>query len=226
MFDLPCNWRAGFVMDPVKKQRFGYVTALDGFGLSAALPADISVYTPYNTGAKPTYKGLESGYTEPSETSPIAVCKVVGVIENFSWAGGVGDPISVSMYVSQENATQIKALQQLTLKTTTIKKLGWWVANFDEEVKKWFEEAFPLTPPEVTGQLNAPGKTDIRLAVALEPEKVAQNIDVNVYNVYMEIVPAANQQHTLHFANSDQKKVVKGWGLVVGTMAKQSVGGT
>ncbi|MBK9265477.1 MAG: hypothetical protein IPM54_37535 [Polyangiaceae bacterium] len=224
MFDLPCNWRAGFVMDPTKKQRFGYITSLDGFGLSAALPTDITVYTPYNTGAAPTYAGISSGYTAPSEDAPVGVCKVVGVLEHFSWGGGVGDPISVSMYVSQENATQIKALQQLTLKTTTIKKLGWWIANYDEEVKKWFEEAFPKAPQEITGQINAPGKNDIRLHVASDPEKVAPNIDVNVYNVNIEIVPAANKQHTLHFANSDQKKVVKAWGLVVGTMATQSVG--
>jgi hypothetical protein len=224
MFDYPCNWRAGFVMDPTKKQRFGYITALNGFGLSATLAADITVYTPYNTGAAPTYAGLSSNYTAPSDTSPVGTCKVVGVVDHFSWNGGVGDPISLSFYVSQENAAQIKALQQLTLKTTTIKTLGWWLADFDEEVKKWFEQAFPMTPATVSGQINAPGKNDIRLHVASDPEKVAPNIDVNVYAVNIEIVPAANVQHTLHFANSDQKKVVKGWGLVVGTMAAQSVG--
>jgi hypothetical protein len=224
MFDLPCNWKAGFVMDPSKKQRFGYVTALDGFGLSAALATDITVFTPYNTGAAPTYAGISSLYTAPSADAPIGACKVVAVVESFSWGGGVGDPISVSMYMSQENATQIKALQQLTLKTTTIKKFGWWIADYDEEVKKWFEQAFPLAPQEVTGQINAPGKNDIRLHVGSEPEKVAPNIDVNVYSVHIEIVPAANKSHTLHFANSDQKKVVKAWGLVVGTMATQSVG--
>lgn len=224
MFDYPCNWRAGFVMDPTKKQRFGYVTALEGFGLSAALPLDIQVYSPFNTGAAPTYTGMGSNYVAPTPDAPTSSAKVVGVIENFSWAGGVGDPICISMYVSQESASQIKALQQLTLKTTTIKQLGWWIADFDEEVKKWYEQAFPKAPDKVSGQLNAPSKTDIRLAVATDPEKVAPNIDVNVYNVYMEVIPAANALHTLHFANSDQKKVVKSWGLVVGTMAKQSVG--
>lgn len=224
MFDLPCNWRAGFVMDPTKKQRFGYVTALNGFGLAQALASDITVYTPFNTGAAPTYAGISSGYVAPSADAPTGSAKVVGVIEHFSWNGGVGDPISLSMYISQENASQVKALQQLTLKTTTIKELGWWIADYDEEVKKWFEAAFPKTPDKVSGQINAPGRTDIRLHVATEPEKVAPNIDVNVYNLHIEIVPAANKQHTLHFANSDQKKVVKSWGLVVGTMATQSVG--
>lgn len=224
MFDLPCNWRAGFVMDPTQKQRFGYITSLDGFGLSAALDLDITVYTPYNVGANPTYAGLGSNYTASTEDNPISTCKVVGILEQFSWNGGVGDPMSFSLYMSQENATKIKALQQMTLKTTTIKKLGFWVGNYDEEVKKWYEEAYPKAPTELTGQLNAPGKNDIRLAVANEPVKVAPNIDVNVFNVFLEMVPAANQQHTIHFASSDQKKVVKGWGLVVGTMAKQSVG--
>ncbi|MFT3765621.1 MAG: hypothetical protein QM820_08915 [Minicystis sp.] len=224
MFDYPCNWRSGFVMDPTKKQRFGYVTALDGFGLGAALATDITVYTPFNTGSAPTYAGLSSGYTAPTADAPTGSAKVVGVIEHFSWSGGVGDPISISLYVSQENASQIKALQQLTLKTTTIKTLGWWLADFDEETKQWFEQANPLAPTTVTGQINAPGKNDIRLHVASDPEKVAANIDVNVYNVHIEIVPAANKQHTLHFANSATKKVVKSWGLVVGTMAKTAVG--
>ncbi len=224
MFDFPANWRAGFVMDPTKKQRFGYITALDGFGLAATLPQDITVYTPWNTGAAPAYAGVSSGYVAPSATAPTGSAKVVGVLEHLSWNGGVGDPISFSFYVSQENAQQIKALQQLTLKTTTIKSLGWWIANFDEETKKWYEEANPLAPTTVSGQINAPGKNDIRLHVATEPEKVAHNIDVNVYNVHIEVVPAANVQHTLHFANSADKKVVKSWGLVVGTMAKTAVG--
>jgi hypothetical protein len=223
MFDLPCNWKAGFVMDPTRKQRFGYITALHGFGLGATLTPDIQVYTPFNTGAAPTYAGLSSGYVAPTADAPLGSAKVVGVIEHFSWAGGVGDPISASFYVSQENATQIKALQQLTLKSTTVKEFGWWIANFDEEVKKWFEEAFPKSADKIMGQINAPGKNDIRLHVASDPEKVAPNIDVNVYNVHIEIVPAANLQYTLHFANSDQKKVVKSWGLVVGTMAAQAV---
>jgi len=222
MFDYPCNWKAGFVMDPTKKQRFGYVTALNGFGLAATLTQDITVYTPFNTGAAPTYAGLT--YTAPTKDAPTGSAKVVAVIEHFSWGGGVGDPISISMYMSQENAKQIKALQQLTLKTTTIKSLGWWMANFDEETKQWFEQANPLTPATVTGQINAPGKADIRLHVANDAEKVAPNIDVNVYNVHIEVVPAANVQHTLHFADSATMKVVKSWGLVVGTIATTAVG--
>lgn len=222
MFNYPCNWKAGFVMDPLKKQRFGYVTGLKGFGLGEALAKDLTVYTPFNTGNAPTYTGLT--YTAPTADAPTGTANVVGVIDHLLWNGGVGDPISLSFYASQENAAQIKALQQLTLKTTAIKSLGWWIADFDEETKEWFEQANPKAPDPVSGELNAPGGNDIRLHVANDPEKVAPNIDVNVYNVRIEIVPAGNALHCLHFASSSRKKVIKSWGLVIGTMAKAAVG--
>lgn len=217
MFDLPCDWRAGFVMDPTKKQRLGYVTALNGLGLARPLASDITVYTPFNTGAAPTYSGLV-GYTAPSAGVPTGSCKCIGVVEHFSWNGGVKDPISLSFYVSAENAAQLRALR-LSAKNTAISELGWWIADYDQEVKKWFEAAFPKAPDRVSGKVNAPGKRDIRLHVVTDPEKVAPNIDVNVYRVHVEIVPTGTVQHTLHFASSDLKQLVKSWGLVVGTMA-------
>ena len=155
-----------------------------------------------------------AGVDEPNGTRKVTV---VGVLDHFSWGGGVGDPLCISAYVSTENASQIRAKQQTTLRTTAIKECAWWIVNFDEEGKEWYEEAYPASGnAKVSGQLNAPGKTDIRLAVAQEPVKVAPTIDVNVYNVYFEVVPAANQTYNLKFAASPNKKFVKGWGLQIG----------
>jgi len=209
--NFPCDWKAGFVMDPTKKQRVGYLTAFNGLGLSAALAADLTVFTPYNNTTAPAY-------------TPLAITNnlvnVVGVVENISWGGGVGDAISISTYMSSENAMLLKTLQQLTLKTTSISVLGWWVGDYDEETKVWFEQAYPLAPLEVTCMLNAPSPKDIRLHVADDPVKVAPGIDVNVYNCYFECIPAANQTATFNIATSSTKKVAKNWGLVVGTLAK------
>ena len=208
MFNFPCDWKSGFVMDPTRKQRVGYLLAFNGIGLPSELPQDITVFSPFN--AQPAYAGVAVADSQ---------VKVVGVLDSFSWGGGVGDPISISAYISAENAFQLKALQQLTLKTTSVSKLAWWIADFDEETKEWFEQAYPQTPAAITGQLNAPGGRDIRLQISDDPTKVAANIDVNVYNVYFEVVPAANQTAHFMFATSKQKKVAKGWGLVVGTQA-------
>lgn len=208
---FPCDWKSGFVMDPTKKQRFGYLTSFNGLGLAAALATDISVFCPYNNATAPAY-------------TPVAIANgkvnVVGVVENINWNGGVGDAWSFSIYMSSENAMLLKTLQQMTLKTTSISALGFWAGDFDEEVKAWFEQVHPLAPLSLTCQLNAPTPKDIRLHVADEPVKVAAGIDVNVYNVYFEVVPAANQTATFNLATSSTKKVAKNWGLVVGTLAK------
>jgi len=74
------------------------------------------------------------------------------------------------------------------------------------------------------GQINAAadGK-DLRLQIADTPTKVAPNIDVNVYNIYFEIVPAANATYLLHFATSTKTKYIRNWGLKVGTKAAEAM---
>src|SRR5689334_21959507 len=108
-FEYDCNKVAAFVMNPTEQPRIGYVVALDGFGLVGPLAKDLQVSIPFNTGKiAPAYKGLT--FVTPQKP-PLKVVKVVGVIERFAWEGGVGDPIKIDFYVSQENATQVKALQ-------------------------------------------------------------------------------------------------------------------
>ena len=210
-YNFPCDWKSGFVMDPTKKQRVGYLVTFDGIGLAAPLAQDVTGFTPYNV------DGADTGYASLKVAEDKV--NVVGVLDNFSWQGGVGDPICISAYMSAENALLIKGMLKMTLKTTSIKTLGWWIGNFDEETKAWFNEAHPKAPAEITAQLNAPGGKDVRLVVADEPTKVAANIDVNVYNIYFEVVPAANQTCDFHFATASGKNFVKRWGLKVGTLA-------
>ena len=170
------------------------MTALGGLGLPAAgLKADLIATHPV-TGDAMT---------------------VVGVLEKFSWSGGAGDLLKLEFYVSQENATQIKALQQAALKTTHVRGLNWWIEDYDQETKAWFEQAYPASP--LNGIIA--GKDHPQLDVDLNPVVVKDGIDVNVFKVVIAVSPSANQQYALHFANSSAKKVVKTWGLQVGTLA-------
>jgi hypothetical protein len=57
----------------------------------------------------------------------------------------------------------------------------------------------------------------VRLNVPTDPTKIAPNIDVNVYNVYFEVAPAANAIYTLGFATSPKAKVLLKWGVQVGS---------
>lgn len=211
MFEYKCNPAAGFVMDPNQHLPFGYVVALNGFGLAATLPKDLQVHLPFNASAAPNFKALT--YTGPSSTAPMGVAKVVGVIESFSWEGGTADPIKLEFYVSQENAMQIASLQHLALKTTLVSALGWWLADYDQEDKKWFEQAYPVTVTgAITGHINK--RKDPDLKVDLHPVKVRDNIDVNVYKVTLAVVPAGNAKYKLNFASSYQQKVIKSWGIL------------
>lgn len=217
MHNYSCDWRSGFVMDPSKKQRVGYLLSFQGLDMGEFLKQDIEVFTPYSAG--------EATYGEASTVwqKDTGKMKTTGIIESISYAGGVGDPICVSAYISAENGETLKAKMKGTLKTTIVKKFAWWLVNFDEENKAWFEESYPKEPTSVAGQLNAPGGQDIRLTVADQPTKVASNIDINVYNIYFEIIPAANATYALHFATSVKTKFVRNWGLKVGTKAAEAM---
>jgi hypothetical protein len=218
MHNYPCDWKSGFVMDPNKKQRVGYLVTFQGLDMGERLDADVTVFTPYNSAAALQYKG-DMAIDENKRI------KVVGVIDSFSYNGGVGDPICISAYISAENAATIKGKLQTTLKTTIIKSLSWWIVDFDEENKAWYEQAFPLDPAIVKAQLNAPGGKDIRLQVSDDPTKIAANIDVNVYNIYFEVVPAANDTYVLGFASSSKTPYARNWGLKVGTKAAEAMQG-
>jgi hypothetical protein len=225
--DMSCDWKSGFVMDPTKKQRCGYLVAFNGLGLNEEPAKDtdaykIRVFSPYN-GDAPEYANVA---VEDLDGQKVLNC--IGIIESYSFGGGVGDPICVSAYVSSEFANQLKAKQKASLATTVISKLGWWIVNYDVDDKAWYEEAFPKGDTGagdgfVKGQLNAAGGKDIRLSIAEAPTLIAPNMDVQVFNIYFEIVPASDSTYALAFRQGKTKAYVKGWGLQVGSVAKQKM---
>ena len=215
-FEFSCDREYGFLADPNVHKRLGYLVGLEGLGLAKALAADLRAITPFDASFVPGYKTL--AYSAPRANAPSGTAKVVGVIANFSWAGGVGDPIEIDFYVSQDNALRIKALQQTALKTTAVKSLAWWMADYDQEAKKWFEQAYPVAATGAVSGVLA-GRENPRLNVDLTPVPVKDGIDVKVYKVSIAVAPAANLTQSLCFANSAQKKQLKSWGLVVGPHA-------
>jgi len=216
-FDFECDKSEAFVNNPNDHKTYGYVTAFYGVGLAAAFPPDLQVSVPFNNNTAPQHLG---GYTPPSATAPMASAKVVGVIEKFSWAGGVGDPICIDFFVSQENAVQIKTAQQSVLKTTTVKQLGWWIGAYDQEKKCWYEAAYPISTT-IVGLIT--GMPELNLDADLTPVPVKDGIDVNVYKIAIKVAPAADNVYPLQFQNSAYKPLVKNWGLIVGTLAAQAV---
>jgi hypothetical protein len=211
-FVYECDRESGFVPDPNSHKRVGYITKLDGFGLSGPATPDLTVSIPYS--GQPKYSGIT--LKQPGAGGLLRTASVVGVLEEFSWAESVGGAIKFDFWCSQENATTIKGLEQLGLKNSTVKELGWWIVDYDQEVKQWFEQSYPAGEPAIKGLIA--GKDNSELSVDLSPAAVKDGIDVDLYKVSISVAPAANQQYSLVFANSADKPVVKSWGLVVGTL--------
>jgi hypothetical protein len=197
-YNYACEFTAGFVQVPSEEQRVGYVTAFEGLGLSQALKADLTIIDPQT----------------------VANVTVVGVIEQFEWNGGVGNPLEIQMYVSQENAVQLKTLQQATQKTTSVSALNYLILDYDQEVKRWFTQAAPAQPP-LSGIVA--GGSNPELNVDMTSVPVKDGIDVYVYKVTVQIAPPANKAYALTFANSATTPVTKAWGLVVGSTASAQV---
>jgi hypothetical protein len=203
-FVFECSKESAFVMDPNENKRVGYIIDLEGFGLEKPMEQDLVVCVPYNA---PSFTGLN--VQAPTAPGGPKTTKVVGVIEKFEWAGGVGDALKFAFYASQPNAHAVKALHQQEFKTTAVKKLVWWICDYDQETKRWFEQSYPIQPP-LTGILA--GKENHELDVDLTPVPVIDGIDLNVYKIAVGVAPAANKSSQLHFANSSGKPVVKAWG--------------
>lgn len=202
-FEFACDMTTGFLPEPREQKRVGYLTDFNGldvgFGPSNSLAKDLQVFFPY---PKPTYAPLGDQVVNGK-------VKVIGVLETFVWNGGVSDPLQFVCYVSQQSAIQLETLQQRSLKTISISSFGWWITDYDQETRTWYEQSYPLTP-EPGGQF----KGQINIDVS-NPMPVAEGIDVKVYQVSFEIVPAVNRQYALHFAKSSTQSVVKSWGLAV-----------
>lgn len=92
-------------------------------------------------------------------TNPLTGARtpLVGVIETLEWEGRAGDPLEINMYVSQENATQLKRLQQSTLTTTKVSALDYSILDYDPETKQWFTAGINLNVFKVSVQI-APGQ--------------------------------------------------------------------
>lgn len=209
-YSFACNWQAGVIMDPANKHPVGYLTEFDGIGLPAALTKDLNVKCPYNNPTVPAYQGLGLSVSPPVVEDPI-VLSVVAAIQTVSWGGGVGDAFSFSCYMSQENALQLKTLQQQTLRTPNISSIGWWLTNYDPEPKIWFEELYPKSPAYTNAKLNGVGN-NVRLNVNLVGVQVGPTAGNYLYNVTFEIVPAAYVATTIHIASSSSQQIERSWG--------------
>ncbi len=202
-FSFECSKEGGFLPDPNKHKQLGYITDFDAGG--ATLKRDLQVSLPL----KPAYRQFNAFQAVNGRT----VTSVIGIVEKFSWPGGVGDPIAIEFYVSKENAMLIKAVTSSALTTTRVDSIAWWICNYDQETKAWYEAAYPSHPTDLKGIIQG-GSANPMLNVDMTPVSLeGLNGVANVYKVTLGVLPPPHEAFTLLFANSSAKSMTKNWGL-------------
>jgi len=193
------NLQGGFVLEPNRYDPVGYVTSLKVFGVT--LNSDLGVHLPLS----PVHEF--TNVIQPIGSLPAA--NVVGVIKTWSWNGGTNDPLTIDFFVSEATAETLKLFQQNGTTNLVVGSLGWWIGKYDQEIKKWFEGAYPQSSPTVAGILPATSS----LAVNLTPVPLDANPNVNVYEVSITVAPTPHQTYGLLFASSATgPQQVKTWG--------------
>jgi hypothetical protein len=200
---------SGFSQDPNAHQSVGYVTSLKGFGMATALVTDLTVLMPVSPHAV-EYTGIGTT-APPSPSHPTGTLQVVGVIQSLNWSGGAGDPLELEFYVSKENAA---VLLQRPLKSTEIEAIGFWICQYDQGSKHWYEAFYPLGTEEVKGTIANKNNP----ALEVDSQSISLNGAPPVHKVSIQVAPVASS--TVKYATSPTVSVAKQWGMQIESPAE------
>lgn len=193
--NFDCDWRFGFNLEAKKKATVGYLLFWSGCG-GLTLPQDIEVWNPFSSPGQTILNG------------PRVTC--VGLIEQFRFAGGQNDPMRLTAYVSKGTAANVRA-KLVTPLTNTKLKLTFYVIGFDDEKKVWYEAALIKDASCKVDAVIDTVAGDLQLFVSTEPTAVSEHLDILVYKLEFQVVPALGKTAHLEFATGPTTRVVRQW---------------
>lgn len=189
-----CDWRLGFNLNPVLQGTIGYLLTWNGCG-GLNLQKDMEIYNPFNSAGQTVLTG------------PKIEC--IGVLESFRYDGGENDPIRIKAYVSKGTAADVRAKLASPLTNTKL-KVAWYIIDFDTERKAWYEAAFIKTPAYVDANIDTAGG-NLQLFISNSAVRISETLDIGVYPLEFQIVPADESSADLEFATGPSRRLVKKW---------------
>jgi len=193
--DFDCDWRFGLNLRASTKGTVGYLLEWSGLG-GLSLTKDIEVWNPFNTSGQRVVSGTK--------------IKCVGLLESFRYVGGQNDPIRIRAYVSKGSAADLRSKLARPLTNTKL-KLAWYIIDFDESDKRWYEAALLKDPKQAEASIDSAGGT-LQIFVDREATRIAETLDINVFGFELQVVPAAKKKAVLEFASGPTQRLVKQWG--------------
>lgn len=193
--DFDCNFRFGFNLRSDAKGCVGYLLLCSGLG-GLRLQKDIEVWNPFDSA------GQSDNYKQAKITC-------IGLLESFRFSGDQNDPIRIVSYVSKDSAAEIRSRLSTPLSNLKL-KLNWYIIDFDNEAKVWYEAAFVKDSSGSDASLSGRGG-QLQIVIASTPEKIAETLDVGVYRFELEVLPPDDTATTLEFASGPSQKLVRLW---------------
>lgn len=195
--DFDCDWRYGFNLSAHQKGTVGYLLFWSGCG-GLNLPKDIEVWNPH--------------HGTPGQTV-VSGAKVscLGLIESFRFAGGEEDPIRITAYVSKDTAANVRAKLARPLTNTKV-KVQWYLVSYDDEAKNWYESVLIKDSAKANANIDTM-KGQVQLFIDNAPTQVSETLDLRVYRLEFQIIPAAGATTNLEFATGASQRLVKAWGV-------------
>jgi hypothetical protein len=192
---IACDWQGAFNVSPRHKGAYGYLTEWSGLG-GLILAKDIVVWNPISG----TAQQVLGGQTVPC----------VAVIDSFTFAGDVTDPIRISCLVSKDNQTNIRAKLSRDLVNTKI-QAAWTIVDYDESSKNWYEAVDLLEPTRLEAMVNTVDG-ELQVFVDSKPTRISDTLDIHVFKFEFEIVPHPRKTSKMQFAMGPNQRLVREWG--------------
>lgn len=192
--DFDCDWRFGFNVSSQRKGTVGYLLSFSGLG-GMNLQKDMEVWNPFNAPGQNLLRG--------------STIRCIGLLESFRFDGGERDPIQMSAYVSKGTSADLLNKLARPISNTKV-SLAWYIIDYDEERKCWFESAFVKSPKNAAACIDTSGG-DLQLFVSQTPTKIMDTLDVNVYRMDWRSVPVRGKKNLLEFASGPNRRLIRAW---------------
>lgn len=192
--DFDCDYRFGFSVDPKRKATVGYLLFWSGCG-GLNLKKDIEVENPFGSAGQTVVKGRR--------------VSCVGLLESMRYGGGADEPMRFVTYVSQGAAADVRSKIGRPLTSTKL-AFSFYIVAYDDERKQWYEAAFVKDKKNAEANLDTTGG-ELQIFVAKTPTPVSDTLDIKVYKLEFQVVPAKGKTSKLEFALGPTQRLVKEW---------------
>lgn len=190
-----CDWRFAINLISSRKGTCGYLLAFAGLG-GLSLKQDIEVWNPFDGAGQTVVSG--------------ATIKCIGLIDTLHYEGDATDPIRIKCYVSKGTQSELRSKLSRPLTNTKL-KLAFYVIDFDEDSKKWYEAVFAKEPKQADVSIDSEGGT-LQMFIASTATKASDTLDLNLFAFEFQVVPQDAKSVNLEFATGPTQRLIKCWG--------------